>query len=249
VVREQVETADNTVRPGHPLSVAEAIVGVARELARTLPPPRGAPYFCLDADAPYDLGVLDAFYGRGIFRKYEFALELGSRLGGRARWLAARSGCRVLGVDPQSAFVAAAGSLNRRACMTEQVAFQVGCLEELPLRSRVFTHVWMIDVAEVTPAILAEAFRVLRPGAHFAVQRPALPPGGRAELPAALRAAGFVELEARDALLADPPQACRVAAERWRRTLPKTLAATVEGVLGGAARPRAVLQVFARRPA
>src|SRR5438445_6817933 len=107
-------------------AAAVTIIDVTRDLARTVPPPRGAPYFCLDSEVPYDLRVLDAFCSRGIFRKYELALELGSGLGGRARWLAARSGCRIVGIDPRPQTVAAAVLLNRRARMDDQVTFCVG---------------------------------------------------------------------------------------------------------------------------
>jgi len=104
-------------------ALVTAIIDVTRELARSVPPPRGAPYFYLDAEVTYDFRVLDALCARGIFRKYEFALDIGSGLGGRARWLAARSGCRIVGVDPRPSAVVAATTLNRRAHMDEHVRF------------------------------------------------------------------------------------------------------------------------------
>jgi len=227
------------------LSLAMAIVGVARDLARTVPPPRGAPYFYLDSDTPYDWKVLESFCERGIFRKYEFALDLGSGLGGRARWLAIRSGCRILGVDPRPSTVAAAKLLNRRAHMDEQVAFQVGQLDCLPLQSRVFTHVWMTDLPNAAQSVgtCSEGFRVLRPGGHLAVQCTALSLAGCDDVLARLAAVGFVNLETRSVECAEPPPQCRLARDRLQGTVPQ-LPSGCERLLA----PTAV-QIFATRPA
>jgi len=201
--------------------LAEAIVEATRRLARSMPLPRGAPYFYLDSAAPYDLRIFDSLSARGIFRKYEFALDIGSGLGGRARWLAARTGCSIVGVDPSLSTVRAAMMLNRRAHMDPQVRFQVGRLEQLPLRDRVFTHVWMLDVDDepALPAIAREAFRVLRYGGHFALQCRLLPAGERAALLGMLATLGFVELESQEVTLSAPPDARRIALARLQTEL------------------------------
>ena len=203
------------------LKLAEAIIEATRSLARSMPPPRGAPYFYLDCAAAYDLRVFDTLSARGIFRKYEFALDIGSGLGGRARWLVARSECSIVGIDPSIAAVTAARLLNRRAHMEGQVRFQVGRLDQLPLRDRVFTHVWMLDVAadSTLPALLREAFRVLRHGGHFALQCPPLPVARRDDLLATLAAIGFVEVESHEVALAEPPDSRRVAITRLQASL------------------------------
>jgi SAM-dependent methyltransferase len=203
------------------LKLVEAIVEATRLLTRSMPPPRGAPYYYLDSDAAYDLRVFDSLSARGIFRKYEFALDIGSGFGGRARWLAARTGCSIVGVDPSVAAVTAATLLNRRAHMNGQVRFQVGHLGQLPLRDRIFTHVWMLDVTAdaALPAMVSEAFRVLRRGGHFALQCASLSAGRRADLLAMLLAAGLVELETHEVKLAEPPDARRVALVRLQAAL------------------------------
>lgn len=222
---------------------AHAIIAVARELARSMPAPRGAPYFCLDTDATYDLRVFDSLSARGIFRKYEFALEIGSGLGGRTRWLANRNACRIVGVDPSPERVAAATMLNRRAHMDDQVLFQVGRLDHLPLRERIFTHVWLLDVAgeRNLAAVTSEAYRVLRGGGHFALQTFPLPPGQRQALLDTLREVGFQEIEARQAPLSDAGDACRIARERLRAQLPSRVAEA------RTRRDPFRLQIFARR--
>lgn len=230
--------------------LAVAIDAVARELARSLPPPRDAPYFWLDAGAAYDLRVLDGFLTHGIFRKYEFALDLGSGLGGRARWLARRSGCRVLGVDARLPVVAAASALNRRAHLDNQVMFQVGTLGALPLRERVFTHVWLVDASLQRGAAeaLPEALRVLRRGGHFALQ---CAQTAEAEpLYRLLRDIGFVELHRREVAFVDLPHACQVAAERLGKALDAK--AVEDAAWRECMAPpglRAGVQIFGRRPA
>jgi SAM-dependent methyltransferase len=226
------------------LTLAATIVDVARDLARSVPAPRGAPYFCLDSDAPYDLSVLGSFCERGIFRKYEFALDLGSGLGGRARWLAARSGCRVLGIDPRPSMVAAAALLNRRVHMDEQVAFQVGQFDCLPLRPRVFTHVWLVNAPAPiqSVAICGEGFRVLRPGGHFALQCAAPSPAVRDAWIRTLSAVGFVDIEIGEVELAELPPPCRLARDRLGAHMRP-------GAHPPSVLPATTVQIFATRPA
>lgn len=234
------------------MRLAVVIVDVTRELARSMPPPRGAPYFCLDSDAAYDLHVLDALYAQGIFRKYEFALDIGSGLGGRARWLAARSGCRIVGVEPHPPTVAAAALLNHRVRMDEQVTFQVGRPECIPVRARLFTHVWLVDPAPEAAVsdILAEAFRVLRHGGHFAVQCPMPPAAVQESILATLGRVGFVDIEASSVTGVEPPHACRVARARLSAAVHRRLSRAMSDerpAIAPPVRPPHRLQIFARR--
>ncbi len=217
-----VKSYDPTApEPRTEIELAATIIDVTRDLMRTVPAPRTAPYFYLDSDATYDPQVLDALCARGIFRKYEFALDIGSGLGGRTRWLAARFGCRVLGLDPRPAMVAAAALLNRRARRDDQVAFQAGCPGALPLRAGVFTHVWMIDLVDgsTEAAAYEEALRVLRPGGHFTLQCALPSRDGVDALLAILRRTGFVELETSHGGFPELPSALRLARGRLRVAL------------------------------
>jgi len=152
--------------------VAEAMTRVSRSLANEHPRSLGMPFFLLDSGVAYDLQVLDSISNPGIFRKYELALEVGCGLGGRTRWLAARTGCKVVGIEPELALVAGAETLNRATCFQEQVSFATADPQRIGLASETFTHVWMLDVepGNLVADIIGESLRVLRKGGHIFVQ-------------------------------------------------------------------------------
>jgi SAM-dependent methyltransferase len=147
------------------LAFADTVARVARQLARAVPAPRGAPLFGLDM-ALADPELLDRFSRHGIFRKYQRAIALGSGLGGVARWWSVHFGCSVLAVDPHAPLIAAAERLGRVVRTYERVTFRAAPLQNLPLRAEQFTHAWSIDaLADVDgdAPLLREAWRVLRP--------------------------------------------------------------------------------------
>jgi SAM-dependent methyltransferase len=82
---------------------------------------------------PQQLGTLDQFHTRGLAATAELAklagitadmavLDVGSGVGGPARFLAATYGCRVTGVDLSEPFVDAARYLTERTGQSTQVA-------------------------------------------------------------------------------------------------------------------------------
>jgi SAM-dependent methyltransferase len=84
---------------------------------------------------PEHLGALDQFHTRGLAATTELAklggitgdmsvLDVGSGVGGPARFLAATYGCRVTGVDLSQPFVDAARYLTARTGQSGQVSFQ-----------------------------------------------------------------------------------------------------------------------------
>jgi SAM-dependent methyltransferase len=238
--------------------LAELIQELTRELTAGTPPPRGLPYLGLEHTSGTGAHLLDALSTHGIFRKYESVLELGAGLGGNARYLAARLGCDVVAVTATSVEAEAARALNRRTGVRLQVRFVPADLVALPFRPARFTHVWIVEkLARATDpaAVLAEAFRLVRPGGHLAVQElvPAAAGNAHAET---IGAAGFVELEVRDVSGHAAERSARVGAAREHlleraRTRPGLEAvieerrALADAIAGGRLR---VLQLFARRP-
>jgi ubiquinone/menaquinone biosynthesis C-methylase UbiE len=130
-----------------------------------------------------DLGTVDEFHIRGRKATLELAqmlglsaasrvLDIGSGLGGPARTLAETYGCRVTGIDLTQAFCDAAATLSGWVGLSDKVAFRQGDATSLPFADDEFDAAMTIHVAMNIAAkdrLYAEARRVLKPGARFAV--------------------------------------------------------------------------------
>jgi sarcosine/dimethylglycine N-methyltransferase len=131
---------------------------------------------------PEQLGALDQFHTRGLAATAELAvlagitadasvLDVGSGIGGPARYLAAAQGCRVTGVDLSEPFVQAARYLTERTGQSGRVSFQTGSALELPFPAGSFDIVLLQHVAmnifDRLP-LYREIRRVLASGGRFA---------------------------------------------------------------------------------
>ncbi|RBI87656.1 class I SAM-dependent methyltransferase [Rhodosalinus halophilus] len=98
-------------------------------------------------------------------------LDAGSGIGGAARYLAARHGCRVEAIDLSPDFVRSAQDLDRLTGLDTAISHRVGSVTGLPWADGTFDVVWSqnvtMNVADKS-AMFAEAFRVLRPVGVFA---------------------------------------------------------------------------------
>ena len=131
---------------------------------------------------PQQLGTLDQFHTRGLAATAELAklagitadvsvLDVGSGVGGPARFLAATYGCRVTGVDLSEPFVDAARYLTERTGQSGQVLFQTASALDLPFDDGRFSVVLLQHVAMniADRALLyREIRRVLKSGGKFA---------------------------------------------------------------------------------
>jgi sarcosine/dimethylglycine N-methyltransferase len=131
---------------------------------------------------PQQLGALDQFHTRGLVATTELAklagitadmavLDVGSGVGGPARFLAATYGCQVAGVDLSEPFVDAARYLTERTGQSGQVSFQAASALELPFDDGRFDVVLLQHVAMNISArarLYAEIRRVLKQGGKFA---------------------------------------------------------------------------------
>jgi SAM-dependent methyltransferase len=197
-----------------PAAVEEALIATVRELARGVPAPRHDPFYGLDRRDGPSLRLLEHLTRHGDFRKYVFVLDAGAGLGGPARWLALRYGCRVVALDACQALVEVGKRLSRRARLAERVCAVAGSFEAVPTRDGVFTQIWSVEAlhhARDRRRAIAELFRVLRPGSPLALQEivrraesvpvigGAWRHGTESEYLDALAAAGFAGIECEDA--------------------------------------------------
>jgi ubiquinone/menaquinone biosynthesis C-methylase UbiE len=126
-----------------------------------------------DALAPYD-----HFHGRGLEATIELAdlmparaadhvLDIGSGIGGPARYVATRFGCRVTGIDLTAEFCEVARHLTRLAGLDDRVRFEAGDALATPFADGTFNGAYSINVAmniADKAAFYREIRRVLVPG-------------------------------------------------------------------------------------
>jgi len=176
------------------------------------------------ADAPVTVEALapaDHFHGRGVLATAELAtlldpqpgehlIDIGSGIGGPARWIAAKYDVQVTGVDLTPEFCAAARTLTAAAGLADRVRSLDGSALALPVPDatfdRAYSHNVMMNIADKAQ-FFREAFRVLRPGGVFALAGACSGPGGDLHFPvpwATTAAESFLATpeEVRDALVA-----------------------------------------------
>jgi SAM-dependent methyltransferase len=146
----------------------------------------------LDQLTVEDLAPVDHFHARGFPATVELAdklrvrdsahlVDIGCGLGGPARYMAQRFRCRVSGVDITDEFVRTGRLLNALLHMEDRVQLEQGDALHLPYADGTFDggysqHVTM-NIAD-RERFYAEACRVLKPGACFAVTEHGLGPKG-----------------------------------------------------------------------
>jgi ubiquinone/menaquinone biosynthesis C-methylase UbiE len=186
-----------------------------------------------DQLAPYD-----QFHGRGIEATEELAallpvragdrlLDVGSGIGGPARYLARRFGCRVSGIDLTAEFCAVARELTRRLGLQGRVEFVLGDALAMPFAAESFDGACSMNVAMNIAdkrGFYREIRRVLKPSGWFALSEVARGPGPAPEYPTP-----WARSAAESFLAA--PEATRAALERegfkveaFRETLEQALA-------------------------
>jgi len=137
-----------------------------------------------DAPVTVDaLSVLDHFHGRGIVATQELVallqpqpgehiLDIGSGIGGPARWFAAKCGVCVTGVDLTPEFCAAAEALNRATGLSDRVTINNGSALALPVPDNQFDRAYsqnvIMNIADKRQ-FYREAFRALKPGGVLAL--------------------------------------------------------------------------------
>ena len=146
----------------------------------------------IESLAPYD-----QFHGRGLEATVEAAammpaapgdhlLDVGSGIGGPARWVARRFRCKVTGIDLTPEFCDVARRLTRRLGMDDRVAFEVGDALAMPFPDDTFDGAWSMNVSMNVAdkgALYREIRRVLRPGAWLVLSEIAKGAGADVDFP------------------------------------------------------------------
>ena len=147
----------------------------------------------LEALAPYD-----HFHGRGVEATEEMAnrlriagtdhvLDVGSGLGGPARYFARRFGCRVSGIDLTAEFCDVAQILTSRLGLSERVSVERGDALAMPFADAAFRGAYSMNVSMNIAdkrGLYREIHRVLEPGAWLCLSEVVQGPGGEQEYPA-----------------------------------------------------------------
>jgi SAM-dependent methyltransferase len=137
-----------------------------------------------------DLAPVDHYHARGFPATVELAdrlpirpgdhiLDIGCGVGGPARYIAQRFSCRVSGLDITEPYVQAANKLTALLRMEGQVQVLLGDGQKLPYGDACFDGAYALHVTMNVadrPRFFAEAWRVLRPGAFFALTEHGLGP-------------------------------------------------------------------------
>jgi len=168
--------------------------GVLRERLRAALTEDGADpdHPSLDALAPYD-----QFHGRGLEATIEMAdaltidaadhlLDVGSGIGGPARYFANRFGCRVTGIDLTEEFCDVARELTRAVGLDAKVDFRTGDALAMPFAHRRFDGAYSMNVSmniADKAALYREIHRVLKPGGWLMLSEIAKGPGKDPDYP------------------------------------------------------------------
>jgi ubiquinone/menaquinone biosynthesis C-methylase UbiE len=125
------------------------------------------------------LAHYDHFHGRGLEATAEIAdrleiapsdhlLDIGSGLGGPARYFAQRFGCRVTGIDLTEAFCEVARRLTRLLALEDRVDFVHGDALAMPFDAARYDGAYSMNVSmniKDKDRLYREVGRVLKPGA------------------------------------------------------------------------------------
>jgi ubiquinone/menaquinone biosynthesis C-methylase UbiE len=111
----------------------------------------------------------------------ERLIDLGSGLGGPARWIAANFDCHMTGIDLMPEYCEAARALTEAAGLADRVDIHQGSALETPFTDASFDRAYsqnvVMNIADKI-GFFREAYRLLKPGGVFAMSNLGAGPNG-----------------------------------------------------------------------
>jgi ubiquinone/menaquinone biosynthesis C-methylase UbiE len=160
--------AKHYARPGLEQAILEALAKSGKNIDRLVAADlSGADEFHLG----WRQATVELARNLGLAQGVEL-LDIGSGLGGPARYFAEVGDCRVTGIDLTEEYVKTATALTRRCGLADKVHFRQGSALALPFAENTFDVATMIHVGmniEDKARLFKEVRRVLRQDGHFAV--------------------------------------------------------------------------------
>jgi ubiquinone/menaquinone biosynthesis C-methylase UbiE len=173
----------------HPISEEQVLAAVRRRRGLAGGPLSADDLFDFDQDHYGGLAAVDALATLAGIGPGSRVLDVCAGLGGPARFLASRRGCRVVAVELNAGRAVGAARLTRLVRLQARVRVVRGDATTLPFGSARFDACVSQEALlhiEDKAAVLAEAHRVLAPGGRLAftdwVARPGLGDGERRRL-------------------------------------------------------------------
>lgn len=130
-----------------------------------------------------DLGPVEEFHigGRQAstdfldqlnLRPDDLVLDVGSGLGGVARFAAAKYGCRVTGIDLTREYVQVGQVMNEWVGLQDQIVLEQGSATSMTFADATFDGAYMMHVGmniADKSSLMGEVYRVLTPGGQFGI--------------------------------------------------------------------------------
>jgi ubiquinone/menaquinone biosynthesis C-methylase UbiE len=179
-----------------------------------------------------DLAPIDEFHVRGRAATAELTgalglssgmrvLDVGSGVGGPARYVAATYQCTVVGIDLTEEFCRVAGMLAERVGLGDRVEYRPGNALAMPFSDGSFDAAYTQHVAmniEDKAQLYAEVWRVLKPGARFGIYDLLQGDGGDVLYPVPWARDRTTSFLVRPAALRALLETAGFAVESWRDT-------------------------------
>ena len=152
----------------HPIDEAHVRAAAAR---RHRGPLAADDLFDFDQDHYGGVGAVDVLARRAGVRPMTRVLDVCAGLGGPARFLATRRGCRVVGIELHPGRAASAARLTKDVGLAARIAMVRGDAVALPFRARAFdvclSQEGLLHIPDKA-TVLRECHRVLVPGGRLA---------------------------------------------------------------------------------